>query len=301
MRVFIFIGWFIKSVIKFPFNLVRGIFAPSATHGRDPLKIPPPSATHGRDPLKEQKMRSSDQEKNENLDLNIIGRSVFAGEVLIERGDLKFPNIGPRPGTYCISLQKKSGELNVYIGESEQLGRQFQHLRTPGSKQKTNLRLNLLIKEIINTGGKVWIDVITSAFMNGENLDLEDKTVRSVIKHAWIFDVNTRGLRPPNLSEYSITEQKRFKSETSLGHAKKAPKLSGTDSSGTSYKSVPAARKLNRNTHKERSQSRTNKKITKKSMISNTPDRNRGNIPVEKELCMSCGGQITILGKCRCS
>jgi len=78
-------------------------------------------------------------------------------------------------------------ELAYYIGETEWLKRRIQHLRTPGPTQQTNLRLHDLFDETLAAGGVVELRVLRSIQLNGELLDddaLSSKSLRRLLE-AW--------------------------------------------------------------------------------------------------------------------
>lgn len=54
-------------------------------------------------------------------------------------GKLAFPRASSSPGLYRFTLEL-AGRTTVYIGEADNLTRRFQHYRTPGSRQETNVR-----------------------------------------------------------------------------------------------------------------------------------------------------------------
>ena len=112
-----------------------------------------------------------------------------AGEVRLNGGALQFPQVPASPGVYCFRLISASGERH-YVGETSLLPRRFQNYRTPGPTQRTNLRLNALLKEVLpEGGGRVEVAVVTGATLTLEggeavDADLSDRAVRLVIENA---------------------------------------------------------------------------------------------------------------------
>lgn len=70
------------------------------------------------------------------------------GPVGLDSGRLAFPRAPERPGIYRLDLGDR-----VYIGETDRLRRRFQHYRTPGPSQRTNVRLNKATVEVLDRGG----------------------------------------------------------------------------------------------------------------------------------------------------
>ena len=71
------------------------------------------------------------------------------------------------------------------------LRRRFSHYRNPGPKQQTNIRINALFKELIETGAAISVDIIMDGvklMINNATVaaDLTDKAVRRMIEHAAI-------------------------------------------------------------------------------------------------------------------
>jgi len=138
-------------------------------------------------------------ERKWNLDVHVVASSRDVGKVQIGiDGKLKFPQLSETPGSYCFTFGKSSGEVTIYIGETEQLQRRFQQYRTPGPSQATNLRINALMKEILNSQGEVRVSIITSASNNESHLDLRDKVARLMVEQAWILNAKAEGLKVEN-------------------------------------------------------------------------------------------------------
>lgn len=98
-----------------------------------------------------------------------------------------FPKLPVNPGLYRIQLRGE-GNLQVYVGETDNLQRRFAHYRNPGPSQATNIRLNQHIVELINEKGTVDIAIITSSAwisLNGgeKRADFAIKAVRCIFEN----------------------------------------------------------------------------------------------------------------------
>ena len=70
-----------------------------------------------------------------------------------EKDLLTFPVAPRRPGLYRFRLCG-IGQIRHYIGETDELRRRFQHYRTPGRTQQTNIRLNERFRVHMAAGGE---------------------------------------------------------------------------------------------------------------------------------------------------
>lgn len=117
------------------------------------------------------------------------------GALSIEAGKISFPSVDDGPGIYRFDLFPADGEPTAYIGEAERLRRRFQHYRTPGPTQQTNIRLNKRVVDLLDAGGSAAVSTCTSALaeMGSEwrPLDLEQKFSRVLLEHAALMLVNT--------------------------------------------------------------------------------------------------------------
>ncbi len=90
----------------------------------------------------------------------------------------------------------------MYVGETDRLRRRFQHYRTPGPSQATNLRLNKLMTELLGTG-KILVSIITDATIELDSehhaLDLADKTARLLVESAVLVAAKHAGVAVENL------------------------------------------------------------------------------------------------------
>jgi hypothetical protein len=75
------------------------------------------------------------------------------GELALAEGKLRFPQVPNCAGVYRFRLTSAAGALTgVYVGEGDPLPRRFQHYRTPGPSQQTNLRLNPILVSTLTAG-----------------------------------------------------------------------------------------------------------------------------------------------------
>ncbi|MCD4761760.1 hypothetical protein K8R32_02255 [bacterium] len=83
--------------------------------------------------------------------MNNIANYKPSWELLFSNVDMNnFPKI-PRqklkkPGVYRWCITKGSSSI-VYIGESVEIGRRIYHYKNPGVRQKTNIRINKLLRD----------------------------------------------------------------------------------------------------------------------------------------------------------
>lgn len=110
-----------------------------------------------------------------------------AGRVLLDRGGkLVFPTPPPQPGLYRFRVRATDSEER-YVGEADDLRRRFQHYRTPGPTQATNLRLNAHLSEALRCGADAAVAIVVdSAWMQRgkimERADLSSKAVRRLFE-----------------------------------------------------------------------------------------------------------------------
>ncbi len=114
------------------------------------------------------------------------------GEVTLdENSRLVFPGIPAEPGIYRFQFVK-DGKRSVYIGETDNLPRRFQHYRTPGPTQSTNIRLNKLFVDALQKGLSIDVAVIVKTawietVQGNEQADLSAKPERMLFEHAAII------------------------------------------------------------------------------------------------------------------
>jgi hypothetical protein len=120
------------------------------------------------------------------------------GPLRLESGRLRFPKVPDVPGVYRFDLGNR-----VYIGEADRLRRRFQHYRTPGARQATNLRLNSLMLELLGAASTIGVCVITSARVDvdghDEPLDLRHKAARLLVESAALTAARMAGQGVENL------------------------------------------------------------------------------------------------------
>lgn len=103
-------------------------------------------------------------------------------------GDLAFPSAPIAPGLNRFRL-KDGDSSRHYIGETTELRRRFQHYSKPGPAQATNVRVNALLKEHLESGGGAEVDIIVDGvvlMISGEKVDadLSDKATRRLLENA---------------------------------------------------------------------------------------------------------------------
>jgi hypothetical protein len=120
------------------------------------------------------------------------------GLIRVEAQRLRFPDVADVPGIYQFNLGDR-----LYIGESDRLRRRFQHYRTPGVGQPTNIRLNVVMSELLVQGSAVDVAVITSASVEVDGrespLDLTRKSARLLVENAALTAERVAGRLVENL------------------------------------------------------------------------------------------------------
>lgn len=120
------------------------------------------------------------------------------GEVQLEDQRLRFPTVADVPGAYRFELTER-----VYVGETDRLRRRFQHYRTPGPSQSTNLRLNALIRERLAVGEIVQVHTLTTARVDTgcglRPLDLATKPARLLVENAALVFEEAAGMPFENM------------------------------------------------------------------------------------------------------
>ena len=120
-----------------------------------------------------------------------------------EQGRLAFPAAPRRPGLYRFRLCGSGTELH-YIGETDELRRRFQHYRTPGRTQQTNIRINARFCDHIAESGSIEVDIVdngvaVTAAGAPLDVDLADKAVRGLLEHAALISDAATGVELLNL------------------------------------------------------------------------------------------------------
>jgi hypothetical protein len=108
------------------------------------------------------------------------------GQVRVGRdGKLVMPNPSVSPGIYRFRLAGADAP-SVYIGESDDLRRRLGHYRNPGPSQRTNVRMNDLVRACLAAGGAVQVAVVTEALLwvaeCVEPLDLRQRASRLLLE-----------------------------------------------------------------------------------------------------------------------
>lgn len=120
------------------------------------------------------------------------------GRVRIEGGKLRFPDTPEEPGVYRFDFGDR-----VYVGEADRLRRRFQHYRTPGPSQATNLRLNAAMLPLLASGMTIAVCTITQATVEIDNLvsplDLSKKATRLLVESAALTAAQLAGAPVENL------------------------------------------------------------------------------------------------------
>ena len=89
------------------------------------------------------------------------------------------------------------GPERHYVGEASELRRRFQQYRTPGSSQRTNLRLNQLFRDHLEGGGHIEVDVAEGVQLGsdgGPTADLNDASLRKLVESTGIVAGKAEGL-----------------------------------------------------------------------------------------------------------
>jgi len=111
-------------------------------------------------------------------------------------GKLKFPNLSLDPGLYRFWLGGVERSA-VYIGETDNLRRRAAHYRNPGPSQRTNIRLNERLRTHLAAGGRVEMNIITTAEseIDGKRipLDLNQKAARRLVENAALVEAAASG------------------------------------------------------------------------------------------------------------
>lgn len=103
---------------------------------------------------------------------------------------LIFPAVPDSSGLYRFRLLA-AGQSRHYIGETVRLQRRFSHYANPGPSQTTNIRINALLREHLEAGERIEIDIMTDADSmvitgNATQVNFKDKVTRRLFEHAAI-------------------------------------------------------------------------------------------------------------------
>lgn len=123
-----------------------------------------------------------------------------AGEATLANGRLVTPALGVGPGIYRFSLIEPEGEVrSYYIGESDSLFQRMNGYRNPGSTQATNVRINSVLRELLEGGGEISVAVVLVATLDGVALDLARKPARLVVENTALLHLAAQGAVVENL------------------------------------------------------------------------------------------------------
>lgn len=138
------------------------------------------------------------------VDLTVRFEWKAIGHVRLGDGDrLVFPKASSRPGLYRFEIERAQGRA-AYIGETDQLDRRFQHYRTPGPSQRTNLRLNALMLEVLKAGDAISVAIMTEGAVitlagREHEAHLLEKSERVLLEHAAIYAVRDSAIQILNV------------------------------------------------------------------------------------------------------
>lgn len=120
------------------------------------------------------------------------------GQVFQQDGRLRFPMAPEAPGIYQFTIRNR-----IYVGETDRLRRRFQHYRTPGASQQTNIRINDSIVAALSEGFEVVVSTIEKAAINVDGiespLDLFRKNGRLLVESAVLTTAHLSGQLVENL------------------------------------------------------------------------------------------------------
>lgn len=129
--------------------------------------------------------KQSDRSPDAQMSLRFQWHPV--GLVSLDNDRLRFPEVPDQPGVYRFTIGGR-----VYIGETNRLRRRFQHYRTPGPTQATNIRLNGLLIDALRGGEMVTAEIVSDAEVS---FDDKFKPVRFDLKSARLMVENAALLR----------------------------------------------------------------------------------------------------------
>ena len=113
-------------------------------------------------------------------------------------GRLVFPTAPRRPGLYRVRLGG-AGPARHYVGEADELRRRFQHYRTPGRRQKTNIRMNSQFLDHLAAGGNIEVDIVVDrvlvvAGVESVDVELAAKAMRRLLEQAALVNEDAAGV-----------------------------------------------------------------------------------------------------------
>jgi hypothetical protein len=117
------------------------------------------------------------------LRLNWVPR----GRVTLDaRSKVEFPDAPATGGLYRFKTRYPDGRFAIYIGESDNLKRRFSNYRNPGPTQRTSVRINAWLLELLSSGGEISVAIVEDARLTtkvGEaTADFSVKSVRRLFE-----------------------------------------------------------------------------------------------------------------------
>ncbi|MGE0252953.1 MAG: hypothetical protein AB7N54_00030 [Alphaproteobacteria bacterium] len=137
------------------------------------------------------------------VEVSLAYQWAHLGHVSLVDGKLVFPKAPSLPGLYRFDFQRQV-ERSFYVGEADQLSRRFQHYRTPGPSQRTNIRLNAFMRGVLADGGTASVAIVTDeiviemAGITG-TVEMSHKSDRVLLEHAGLYEAKLSGASPLNL------------------------------------------------------------------------------------------------------
>lgn len=122
-----------------------------------------------------------------------------AGPVVLEDGELRFPELPAVGGVYRFTLTPRDAQASTYVGETDNLARRMTHYRRPGPSQPTNQRMQLRLTETLRAGGAVRVAVVLESDVDGESLPLADKAGRRLLENLVLLQLARSGHAVENL------------------------------------------------------------------------------------------------------
>ncbi len=187
-----------RSWVRFVPSIPRTT-KPSTRQGSVPSYRPPAGVGDVRAPTS---LAQNSVAKEVSVSVQFGWRPV--GQVGVDSGgQLQFPALEDEAGLYCFEFLK-DGVTHAYIGETDRLRRRLYHYRMPGPSQQTNLRLNALLKQVLDGGTAVSVSVLQRQpqVRVGEQsraCDLSIKSERVLVEHAAIVALRQSGATALNL------------------------------------------------------------------------------------------------------
>jgi len=137
----------------------------------------------------------------EPVDVRVCLQWLDGGPVTLDAGGKPtFAALDDVPGVYRMTLTGgvAGTQPRVYIGETDSLRRRLSgNYRSPGSRQRTSLRVNALLCEHLTAGGTVALAVTTTATLMlagaEQPLDLTRKAGRLLAENAALVLAQVRG------------------------------------------------------------------------------------------------------------